>query len=206
VAKLKDDGATMQQRLTIPKILRGSADQETVDGLVATLPELPPQLRFEVLKTLGKLRRDRVTINFEHFDVDPIVQREATDAYLWARRVHVLSQEAGQDDFLRSIIERRMEEAAERSFRALGMRHEMEDLEAAFVALRSPDQVMKQRGFELVDNALERRYRVLFDPLLNPEKSWAERAAAAEERFNAPKEDRAAVLNDLAEEGGILVP
>jgi CRP-like cAMP-binding protein len=86
------------------------------------------------------------------------------------------------------------------------MHYEMEDLEAAFVALRSPDHVMKQRGFELVDNALERRYRVMFDPLLNPEKSWAERAAAAEERFGAPKEDRTAILQALSEERGIAVP
>src|SRR6185436_6993109 len=153
--KLKDESATMQQRLTIPKILRETADQETVDRLIEALPDLPAQLRYEVLKTLGKLRRDRTDLAYDHVDVDPIVEREAEEAYLWARRVSVLAEGGEQDRFLVSIIERRMEEAAERSFRALGMRHEMEDLEAAFVALRSPDHVMKQRGFELVDNALE---------------------------------------------------
>jgi AAA family ATP:ADP antiporter len=206
LAKLKDEGATMQQRLTIPKILRETADQETVDRLIATVPELPPQLRYEALKSLGKLRRDRRDLDFERYDVDPLVQREAEEAYLWARRVHVLAETAGHEGFLIAILGRRMEEAAERAFRALGLQHEMEDLEAAFVALRSPDPVMKQRGYELVDNALPRKYRVLFDPLLNPEKSWAERAAAAEERFNVPKEDRAAILEALGNESGIAVP
>jgi hypothetical protein len=123
-----------------------------------------------------------------------------------SRRVHVLSEGTAPDSFLMAILEQSMEEAAERSFRALGLRHEMEDLEAASVALRSPDPVMKQRGYELVDNALPRKYRVLFDPLLNPEKSWAERAAAAEERFEAPREDRTAILQTLSEERGIAVP
>src|SRR5690606_25224267 len=53
---------------------------------------------------------------------------------------------------------------------------------------------------------LPRRYRVLFDPLLNPEKSGGERAAAAEERFDAPQEDRLEILRALAAEPGIAVP
>lgn len=206
LTKLADESATMQQRLTIPKILRETADQKTVDRLAETLPGLPAQLRYEVLKSLGKLRRDRQDLSFEHFDVDPIVDQEIREAYRWALRVAVLAGEGPHETFLASILERSMEEAAERSFRALGLRHEMEDLEAAFVALRSPDHVMKQRGFELVDNALPRKYRVLFDPLLNSEKSWAERAAAAEERFGVEKEDRNAILAALAEERGIAVP
>ena len=204
--KLKDESATMQQRLTIPKILRETADQEVVDRLVEILPGLNSQLRCELLKTLGKLRRDRTDLDFTRYDVDPIVRSEAEEAYLWARRVHVVSEGVASDGFLNAILQRRMEEAAERAFRALGLQHEMEDLEAAFVALRSAESLMKQGGFELVDNALERRYRILFDPLLNPDKSWAERAAAAEERFNAPKEDRAAILETLAQEPGIAVP
>jgi AAA family ATP:ADP antiporter len=206
LAKLADESATMQQRLTIPKILRETADQSTVARMVEMLPELTPQLRFEVLKSLGKLRRDRTDLDFECFNVDPLVDREANEAYLWARRVHVLSGGTGNGSFLHMILEQRMEEAAERSFRALGLCQPMEDLEAAFTALESPDHLMKQRGFELVDNALPRRYRVLFDPLLNPDKSWAERAAAAEERFGAAKEDREQILSELAEEPGIAVP
>ena len=205
--KLQDSNSTMQQRLTIPKIVRESADQEMVDRLIEIVPDLPPQIRYEVLKTLDKLRRDKEHLSFESYDLDPLVHREAEEAYLWARRVHVMSETEGEGDFLRSIIKRRMEEAAERSFRALGLQQEiMEDLEAAFVALRSPDHLMKQRGFELVDNALARKYRVLLDPLLNPDKSWAERAAAAEERFAAPHEDRKTILETLAAESDIAVP
>jgi hypothetical protein len=209
LSKLRDPEATMQQRLTIPKILRETANQETVGRMVDMVPELSPQLRFELLKTLGKLRRDRPDLVFDNFEVEPLVHREAEEAYLWARRVHVLSSgksTESDDDFLIDILQQRMEEAAERAFRALGLQMEMEDLEAAFVAFRSPDKLMQQRGFELIDNALPRRYRVLFDPLLNPEKSGGERAAAAEERFNAPHEDRREILRALVGESGIAVP
>src|SRR5690606_23730409 len=125
--------------------------------------------------------------------------------YRWARRLFVLNDGGEGDDFLSSILHQRMNEAAERAFRVLGLEHDLEDLEAAFVALRSSDDLMRQRGFELVDNALPMRKRVLFDPLLNPGKSWKERAAAAEERFDVPAESRREILEALCGEDGICV-
>ncbi|MBW3535356.1 MAG: HEAT repeat domain-containing protein, partial [Gemmatimonadetes bacterium] len=206
-SKLCDPDAPLQQRLSIPKILRETADQAAVDSLVETLAArgTPGQVRFEILKTLGKLRRDRLDLDFEAYDVDPLVEREAREAYLWARRVHVVSEGKGTATFLERILQQRMEEAAERAFRSLGLHHELEDLEAAFAALRSRDELTRQRGFELVDNALPRRQRIVFDPLLNPDKSWKERSAAAEERFGAPPETREEILRTLMDEDGLCV-
>ncbi len=205
--KLRDADAPLQQRLSIPKILRETADQETVDALVDVLSgeDESAQVRFEILKTLGKLRRDRSDLDFEGYDVDALSEREAREAYLWARRLRVVAGEPPDATFLGRILEQRMEEAAERAFRVLGLRHDLADLEAAFVALRSDDDLMRQRGFELVENALPRRERDLFDPLLNPERSWKERAAAAEERFGAPEESREEILEALAGEDALSV-
>ena len=204
---LRDARATPSQRLSIPRILRGSADSETVDRLVGVLraEETPPQLRYEILKTLDRLRRQAPDLPFEEGDLDAALDREVREAYGWARRLHVLSDGTGNGTFLARILTQRMEEAAERAFRVLGLEHDLEDLEAAFVALRSADEVMKHRGFELVDNALPLKRRVLFDPLLNPEKSWQERAAAAEARFGAAPESKREILEALCGEEGICV-
>ena len=205
--RLRDSRAAPSLRLSIPRILRDSADQDTVDRLVGVLrsDDTPPQLRYEILKTLGKLRRDKPELDFAHLELDALLNREVRDAYLWARRHMILSEGPGEGSFLARILSQRMEEAAERAFRVLGLEHELEDMEAAFVALRSPDELMRLRGFELVDNALPLRRRALFDPLLNPEKSWKERAAAAEERFKVPAETEREILETLCGEDGICV-
>jgi AAA family ATP:ADP antiporter len=209
---LRDSRAAPSQRLSIPRILRSTANEETVDRLIGVLraEETPPQLRFEILKTLGKLRRDKPQLNlqnedFARHDLDAMLMREVREAYLWARRLDVLREDGGEDDFLSSVVRQRMHEAAERAFRVLGLQYELEDLEAAFVALRSSDDLMQQRGFELVDNALPLRKRVLFDPLLNPEKSSRERAAAAEARFQVHPETRREILEALCGEDGVFV-
>jgi AAA family ATP:ADP antiporter len=205
---LRDSRATPSQRLSIPRILRSTATQETVDRLVGVLraDETPPQLRFEILKTLGKLRRERRDLHFdERHHLGVLLGREVREGYTYARRLYVLTDGTGGDNFLASILKQRMSEAAERAFRVLGLEYDLEDLEAAFVGLRSPDDLMQQRGFELVDNALPLRKRVLFDPLLNPEKSWKERAAAAEERFAVPAESRRDILEALCGEDSICV-
>jgi AAA family ATP:ADP antiporter len=204
---LRDSRAAPSQRLSIPRILRTTATEETVDRLVGVLraEETPPQLRYEILKTLDKLRREKPSLDFTRHDLDVLLMREVREAYRWARRLEILNEGGGDGDFLTSILRQRMNEAAERAFRVLGLEHELEDLEAAFVALRSTDELMRQRGFELVDNALPLRKRVLFDPLLNPEKSSKERAAAAEERFQVPAESRREILEALCGEDGICV-
>jgi ATP:ADP antiporter, AAA family len=204
---LRDSRATPSQRLSIPRILRGTATPETVARLVGVLraEETPPQLRFEILKTLGKLRRERPELDFDRYELSVLLQREVREGYTYARRLYVLTDGTGGDDFLASILQQRMNEAAERAFRVLGLEYDLEDLEAAFVGLRSSDDLMRQRGFELVDNALPLRKRVLFDPLLNPEKSWKERAAAAEERFDVAAESKREILEALCGEDGICV-
>lgn len=202
--RLLDPGAPPSQRTSIPRILRKSAGQETVDRLFEALDLAPPQLRFEILKTLGKLRRDRDDLEFgERFDIEGLVASEVRDAYLWARRHHVVCETSPAGGFLAFILYQRMEEAAERAFRALGLHLPLEDLEASFVALGARDHTMRQQGFELVENALPRRYRELFDPLLNPDASWKERIDAAEARFDVPAESREEILLDLESEEGI---
>jgi AAA family ATP:ADP antiporter len=206
--RLRDSHAAPSQRLSIPRILRGSADQETVDRLLGVLraDETPAQLRYEILKTLGKLRRDRIDLEFgDQEDLEPLLMREVREAYRWARRYDVLTEGQSEVGFLESTVEQRMHEAAERAFRVLGLEHDLEDLEAAFAALRSSDDLMRQRGFELVDNALPLRKRALFDPLLNSEKSWKERTAAAEERFEVPTESRRDILEALCGADGVFV-
>jgi CRP-like cAMP-binding protein len=206
--RLRDSQAAPSQRLSIPRILRDTADQETVSRLMGVLraEETPAQLRYEILKTLGKLRRGRPELTFAGQDIDVLLMREVREAYLWARRLDVLTEEGdGDRGFLESTLDQRMQEAAERAFRVLGLEYDLEDLEAAFVALRSSDDLMRQRGFELVDNALPLRRRALFDPLLNPEKSSGERRAAAEERFNVPAETRRDILEALCGGEGVFL-
>lgn len=205
VEQLRDAEAPMAVREAIPRAFLPAADQETVTALFESLEDAPPTVRFEILKTLDKLRRDREELTFEEYDLDSVVRLEAEEAHRWAVRYRVIRTEEGEDTFLAHLLEQRMEEAVERAFRALGLQHSVEDLQAAFVALRSEDPLMRQRGFELMDNAVPREYRDLFDPLVNPEADWEERLEAARERYGEEAGFREEVLRELSPDEDLCV-
>ncbi|MFQ5889523.1 MAG: Npt1/Npt2 family nucleotide transporter [Gemmatimonadota bacterium] len=195
---LRDPAVPERARIEIPPLLYRKADQRTVDVLFETLHEAPPPIRFRILKTLDKLRRDRDDLVFEQLVIRPLVRREVAEGYRWAAALHVLVAGNGRpDSLLTASLRQRSDEAAERALRVLGLHYPLEDLYAAYTGLQSADPLMRSRGFELLDNTLPREYRQLFDPLLNPDESLASRAAAAT-RFGIRLSDRRETMATLA--------
>ncbi len=196
---LRDPRTPERVRLELPPVLAANAEQQTVNLLFELLSDSPPPVRFRILKALDKLRRDRADLDFERYAIGPVVRREVSDGYRWAAIEHVLSNgEVRPNSLLISALQQRRDEAAERALRTLGLRYPLEDLYAAYTGLQSPDPVMRERGFELLDNTLPRRYRELFDPLLNPDAAAASRAAAAK-RYGVKVASSRETLESLAD-------
>ena len=177
---LRDPLVPERVRIAIPPLLFRNAGRHTLDLLFQAIPSAPPPVRFRILKTLNKLRRDRADLTFDRYEIRPLVRREIVEAYGWSAATHALTNGNGRpDSLLTATLHQRIGEAAERAFRVLGLHHPLEDLYAAHNGLRSDDPRMRGRGFELLENTLPREYRELFDPLLNPDESLESRAAAA---------------------------
>lgn len=180
VALLRDPRTPERVRLELPAALYPRADARSADLLFELLPDVPPPVRFRILKTLNKLRRDREDLDFRRYQIGPLVRREVMEGYRWAAREHVLGNGALRPgSLLVASLAQRRDEAAERAFRVLGLHYSLPDLHAAWAGLQSPEKIMQERGFELLDNILPRAYRQLFDPLVSPDESSAARARAA---------------------------
>jgi len=197
---LADDDTPLVVLVELPSLLHGDADQATVDRLAEIVPQLPRPARYEAVKTLGKLRRDRDDLRFDRFDLTPLVRAEVEDGYRWAA-LAVDADDDPEPDSRHSLLVRTLEqrrvEAAERALRLLGLQHDLENLYAGFTALTSRSDIMRHRGFELLDATLPRPYREWLDPLLNPEEEAPTRARAAERRFGAERRGRDRVVEEL---------
>lgn len=196
---LADADTPLDARRRLPRILVPGATQETVEGLVRLLPELDPGLRYEALKALDRLRRDREGLEFEEYDIEPLLEREEREAFLWAVRERGIGD--GLDGgwpigvrFLYRALAQRRWEALERASRLLGLRFSLDDLHAAFTALASSDDVTRQRGFELLESTLPLRHRERLAPLMDPDRSLDEVVEAARDRHGF---DPPAIANGL---------
>jgi ATP:ADP antiporter, AAA family len=193
-------------RLTLFRLFHPDAEPKTVERLVSMIPRLDPYSRFEALKTLNKLRRDREgLVNLDRDEMDSVIKHEIRVAYRWAVALNDLAGRENEDrdsrmEFLLRTIRQRCDEAAERAFRALGMDYPLEDLYASFVALGSGYSRDREHGFELIDTVLRTRHRRLLDPLLNPDATISEVVAAAKGRFDVSRREPDDLLTELCED------
>jgi len=211
--RLEDEATAPATRATLPGLLVPDAEQDSVDRLTGLLPDLGPAARYEALKALNKLRRNRADLDFDGFDPEALVREEVDRAYRATLRLDALGcgdgemgRAPGSDDapepgdrlLCRTLTQRRRE-AVERAFRALALGGGAEELYAGFTALGSPEDLTRQRGFELVDTVVPVRFRRDFDPLINPDAEWKRVVEAGRDRLGRREgeEGRERVLEAL---------
>ena len=200
--RIGDPGVPRPVRVQLPALLVTGARQRDVDRMVELLGEVDSStVRYHLVETLDRLRRDRDDLDFGRHDLDPLVRREVVEGYRHALLRHDLRAGGEEHPLLLRTLEQRRLEAGERALRILALRHPREDLHAAHSALRSRDPLMQERGFELLDSLLPRRHRRWLDPLLNPDEPEVRRAAAARRRFGLESSGRSDALDRLEEDG-----
>lgn len=185
----------------LPRLLVQGAEQRTVDRLTEALGEMDdPALRYQALKTLDRLRRDRPDLAFSARAGHRVGRREIRRAYRWAAAEAALrSDREGASLLVRTLAQRRRE-ATERALRGLALQYDPGDLYVAHAALTAPDTLTRQQGFELLDNLLEARHRRWFDPLADPDDGPGAVARAAVDRYRVPRRDAREWLRALADD------
>jgi ATP:ADP antiporter, AAA family len=153
-----DDPATPERvRAHIPRTVSRFRSQAAADLLLDWLDsERPGGLRYKALRGLGRLvseqrlRIDRARIDrqirinlLEHLRVLALQRPLATrpEAARGARSLRLLT----------SLLDDKLEQALERSFRLLQLRHKHENLRSVYVASRSPERVRRAHALEFLD-------------------------------------------------------
>ena len=195
IAAALDPDVPFNVRKSIPSIFYESADQQDVDTLIGALPGAPPAVRHAILKTLGRLRRNRGELDFDAQKLEPVLLMELRGGYqLVADRLAVSAH---------GLLARTLADAEalalERTSRVLGLIYPLSDMLAAYQGLTSDDQSMRSAGFEVLESALPLRHRRLLAPLADPDLSQADRARRGMELFDdVVQEKRDAVVRRLA--------
>jgi ATP/ADP translocase/HEAT repeat protein len=167
----------VRARVEIPRVLAAVPVQESVEILQRHLATHQPEMRFDVLKALGKLRTRYAALRFD----DAVVSREVmieAGRYIELARVGVLLPTAGeQARLLGRAITETQQLRLESVFRLLGLLYPAKDLLNAYHGVMSGRRVLKANAQEFLDNLLKGRHRLLVLSLIDEQpahEAWSQ--------------------------------
>ena len=152
-------------------------------GLLAGVSVDDPAVRWATLRGLNHLRRRGQELDLGEDGLKEVLRIEWTE-FLALNRVASSLGEPGiatTKTFMAMVVRERLEEALERLFRALALRHPIQTIFFAYQGLLSGDQRARANALELVDSTVEGSMRLPLVRLLEEEDLGARgRMAAAE--------------------------
>jgi ATP/ADP translocase/HEAT repeat protein len=176
VQMIRDPRVPLEVRKAIPRIFYDGGLQEGVDRLVAVLPEVPPILRYHILKTLDRMRRNFEGLEFEAEPLERTLELDLRTGYQRAADRLALT-EGTSPGLLPRLLKEREAEAFERVSRILALLYPLGDIFAAYQGLQSEEEATRSAGFELLDSSLSIPHRRKVGPLADPDISLEDRAS-----------------------------
>lgn len=170
-------------RLEIPKVLALIGTQKTVDTLIQNLTHKDPQLRYETLKALNKLKTKNPNLNFKQYgrNIDQEIFYETEQYYQILKiletqrklnpQLSAFTSVRLQDyEKARRLLQRALEEKLdarlERIFRLLGLKYESRDIFNAYNGLRSEKRDLRANAIEFLDNLLNATLKKIIIPII----------------------------------------
>ncbi|MDX2475157.1 MAG: Npt1/Npt2 family nucleotide transporter [Candidatus Krumholzibacteria bacterium] len=186
---LGDHDQPSRQRAEIPRALAGVPHQESVDVLVRRLVTRHPNLRYEVLKGLGKLRAGFSGLVFDRDTISGEVCIEAGRYIQLARVGTLLPAEGPAGQLLMRAIGETQQLRLESVFRLLGLLYPAKDLLNAYYGVMSGRRVLRANAQEFLDNLLAGNHRQLVLSLIDEQpanEAWRESLVGLGEEFGDP--------------------
>lgn len=162
-----DPGVPARSRAEIPRALAAAPVQAGVDLLLKHLATHRPELRYEVLKALGKLRARYQGLSFDGKAVSREVAIEAARYLQLARLTLLLPGEGEKAALLARAIGETQQLRLESVFRLLGLLYPAKDLLNAYHGLMSGRRILRANAQEFLDNLLTGSHRQLVRSLLD---------------------------------------
>ena len=159
---LEDPETESRIKLHIPRTMSRFGNQEAVDYLTKRLAvETNGAIRFKILRGVGRLSTEGKTATGERLKFDRAafereVERNLLEHFrLMGLRV-ALDVEAntsgsGVSDVLRSLLDDKLRQSLERTFRFLGLAHRNEDIRGVYAALLRGDRRARANALEFLD-------------------------------------------------------
>ncbi|MBU8870056.1 MAG: cyclic nucleotide-binding domain-containing protein [Gemmatimonadales bacterium] len=161
----------VRQRVEITRILAKIPRQGSVDILLRHLTGHQPELRYEALKALGKLRTRSGGLHFPAEVVNREIVIEVGRVFKLARLGELIKEPGDRFTLLGTALREMQQMRMESVFRMLGLRYPAGDLLKAYRGIEGGRRVARANAREFLDNLLVGQHRKQMDLLMDfPEK------------------------------------
>jgi len=188
-AFLGDSELPNRQRAEIPRALATVAHQQSVDVLVRRLATRRPNMRYEILKSLGKLRTNFPSLVFDRDIISGEICIEAGRYLQLARVSQILPDQGEPARLLARAIAETQQLRLESVFRLLGLLYPAKDLLNAYHGVMSGRRVLRANAQEFLDTLLIGNHRQLVLSLIDEQpanEAWRESLIGLGEEFGEP--------------------
>ncbi|MFQ5824395.1 MAG: Npt1/Npt2 family nucleotide transporter [bacterium] len=166
---LNDASVPIFVRREIPKVLSLIGSQTSVEVLLDSLPQSDEILKFQIIKSLSKLRTRYPDLHFDQ-RVDEALIQEIRKYYLLLAMLHSADGDKARLDRGTNLLQRalceRLDDHLERIFRLLGLRYPPRDIYNAYTATISTNKAIRSSAVEFLDNLLSKNFKHLLIPLV----------------------------------------
>jgi AAA family ATP:ADP antiporter len=194
---LADDSLPLGIRRQIPRVLKQIPDQRSVDVLLQSLNRPELSIRAAVLRALNHLRETAPRLNYGDTVVTDQILGEARHYFelysaLEPFRDHKSTRTA--TGLLERSLEERLQQTIERVFRLLGLCYSLEDMHAAYLAVRRQRHEQFLAALDFLDTVLDRPLKRVLLPLLDSSEGLAQRGR---DLFGVEIRDAESAIRDL---------
>jgi len=184
---LNNTSVLLAVRKQIPSVLARIATPRSAAALADSLVQSDPELRYEVIKALNKLRCLDPALLPTGIEIADILDSELIGYYRSFQILAALDQQAGvsrpspeSETLVASAVRERMAREFERLFRLLGLLYPAHDIHNAYAGLMSERPQLQANALEVLEQLLAPDlYRRLVAGI-DPESTPAERLAFAQ--------------------------
>jgi ATP/ADP translocase/HEAT repeat protein/CRP-like cAMP-binding protein len=155
-------------RRHVPSTIAMIPSQKSVDALTARLEDPDGFLRYKVMAALGRLRRADERLKFPADKIEPSLQREARQFYMYLSLRHNLTTAAAidNDSLLATAMREKISRAVDRIYQLLALIYPPNDIAAAQWTLTQGDARNRASASEYLDNLLTGNIRKMVMPIL----------------------------------------
>ena len=167
VPHLKDVHENKNIRLSIPKVLGLTGEQKAVDVLIQCLDQNDLLIRFQVLISLNRLRKNYPMLKFSELPIESKIFEEThnymnTLTILYTQNNGIWNEQDNSSERVQSArfllikaLEEKLDTNLERIFRLLGLKYHLRDMFNAYLGIVSKKQDLRANAVEFLDNVLD---------------------------------------------------
>ena len=174
MSTMTDGQLPISVRRQMPKVIGMIPHQDSVDVLLSHLDQGETDMRYKMIKALGKLRVAPVGVQFDTSLVREYVVRGIRDYYHLSIILESQNDDASAGSLnqlactglLRRALTERLELFKEMTFRLLGLIYPPESMLNAYRGVTSQNSRIRANAVELLDNILGRNIKRMLFPII----------------------------------------